>query len=152
MAFFTRKDDTALGRLYVFRLGLRTGKTVWKVGITNSDRSLDRMMEVLRSFFSVYRYVPETELRRDKALQLPHLVEKHLHNLLKEEGLHYPLDSKVSGYTEFFTGIDEKELLDYIDNFDYIELLRGKKEMPTKDLEAIRKVLEVPLPEGELPF
>jgi hypothetical protein len=87
MAFYKRNTEECIkdqyGRLYVLRFELDSGEIVWKVGMCNTDRTLDRMMEVLRSFFKVYRYVPRVTLRKDKKVVTPLLVEKYMHGLLE---------------------------------------------------------------------
>lgn len=140
MAFFSldkglSKKDDGYGRLYVFRFELDSGETVWKVGMCNSDRSTDRFMEVCLGFFKNYRYVPRSCIRKDKKVVAPRLVEKHLHALLDE--YRFSFNKKFSGSTEFFSDIDEKVLLDYLDNFSYNELLRGQDSMKTEDYDAI---------------
>jgi len=146
------KEPSEFGRLYVFRIVLRNSLALWKVGITSSeDRYEDRFFEVLRGFFTQYRYVPEAKICKAVKTRVPRLLERHMHELLAEYS--YTFDKKFGGSTEFFKDLDEEVLLDYITNFDYNILLKGKREIPTKDYEAIRKHLH-PEEEGtdELPF
>ena len=140
MAFYSTKtkkvktkSDT--GRVYVLRVTLDDGTIVHKVGMCHSSRSNDRMMEILNGFHTVYRYVPMCKLRRDREFVTPHLVEKHLHSLLKD--LSYKFDKKFGGSTEFFSEICEDTLLDYIDSFDETELLKTDT-MAIKDYYAIQ--------------
>lgn len=162
MALFRRasvskdQEDSEFGRLYVIKLVLKDGTEVHKVGMCNSARSTDRMMEVLRSFFMQYRYVPYAELRRDKKVRIPYIVENYMHNLLDEH--RFSFDKKFDGCTEFFE-IDEDAFLDYLDNFEYGELLRGETSVPTERYEAIceaiRKERDEDKPRSEpdkLPF
>jgi len=141
MAFFSngkvKKPKTGEGRVYVFRFVLECGTIVHKVGLCHSNRATDRMMEVLLSFYNAYRYVPMCRLRRDRGYQVPHLVEKHLHELLAE--LKYKFDKKFSGHTEFFKDVDEELLLDYIDSFKETDLLKDADSMKVKDYETICK-------------
>lgn len=153
----TYKRRNVEGRVYVLRVVLDDGTVLHKVGMCNSSRSVDRMMEVLRGFFNCYRYVPRCELRRDKAFPVPLLVEKHLHEQMEE--LSYTFDKKFGGSTEFFQDVDEEVLLDYIDNFDLTLLLRHKIEMKTEDYNAICKAIKKPVDKNkvvedtdELPF
>ena len=143
-----------VGRIYVFRLTLKNNKIIWKVGMTHSDRAIDRMFEVLQSFFQVFRYSPKCELRRDKKVLIPRLVEKHLHELLAE--LSYKPEKQFDGSTEFFHNLDEDSLLDYLDSFDYTELLKNKTTIKKQDLiaitEAIDKTTPTPLPDNTIPF
>ena len=146
------------GRIYVLRVTLSCGTVVHKVGMTHSDRATDRMMEILRSFFSTYRYVPMCELKRDKQIQVPRLVETHLHQILDEWS--YTFDKKFGGSTEFFYDLDETVLLDYLDNFDYRDLLTGRTVMKEGDLADIVTVInsqevakiKISINEDEIPF
>ena len=159
MAFYTRaqgdvsEKPSKYGRLYVLKFILDDGTVLHKVGMCNSDRSTDRMMEILRDFFIKYRYVPRCEMRRDKKTIVPLLLEKHMHSLLDEWS--YSFDKKFNGSTEFFSDINESILLDYLDNFDYRELLRGKDSMNLVDYETITEELRLDLGNNatdELPF
>jgi len=141
MAFYSRsKGDVSekpskYGRLYVLKFTLDDGTVLHKVGMCNSDRSTDRMMEILRDFFVKYRYVPRCEMRRDKKTIVPLLLEKHMHSLLDEWS--YRFDEKFNGSTEFFSDIDESVLLDYLDNFNYRELLRNREPMKIEDYDNL---------------
>ena len=139
--FFSRKKpivDDGYGRLYVLRFEI-DGVILHKVGMCSSNRTVDRMMEILRSYFMVFRCIPNVTMRKDKKVVAPLLVEKHLHGLLVE--WRYKFDKKFDGSTEFFEGLDEEVLLDYIDKFDYNELLRVDK-MNSDDYIAICKELK----------
>ncbi|RLA69472.1 MAG: hypothetical protein DRG30_10145 [Epsilonproteobacteria bacterium] len=141
------------GRVYVFRITLACSKIIWKVGMTHSDRATDRMFEVLRSFFQVHRYSPKCELKRDKKVLIPRLVEKHMHSLLDE--WRYTLDKPSDGSTEFFHNLDEEVLLDYLDNFAYETLLQTtslKESDHTKILDAIEKTNPTPIIDNSIPF
>ena len=134
-----RKDKRSeFGRLYVIKLVLKDGTEVHKIGMCNSDRSTDRMMEILRSFFMVYRYVPYAELRRDKKVRIPYVVETHIHRLLKE--YRYRFDKKFSGSNEAFE-IDEDSFLEYLDAFRYEELLDGQTKMDSDRYAKIKKAI-----------
>jgi len=133
------KKDTEFGRLYVIKMILKDGTEVHKVGMTNSDRSTDRMMEILRSFFMKYRYVPYTELRRDKKVRIPYIVETYMHNLLEEYS--YTFDKKFDGSSEYFS-IDEEAFLEYLDEFEYAEMLHGVTKMPKDRYEKICKAID----------
>lgn len=124
-----------VGRVYLLRVTLANGTVVWKIGMCHSSRSTDRMLEVLKSFHSIYRYVPMCELRRDREYVVPLLIEKHLHELLDD--LKYKFDKKFDGSTEFFSGLDEDMLLDYIDVLTEADLLKGRIDMKIEDYNAI---------------
>lgn len=113
MTFFKRQE---IGRVYVLRIDLPDGSTIHKIGMTNSDRATDRMMEILRSWFNHYRYVPYCEIRLDMECSHPSKLEKFLHNVFESKAC--PADSKVDGYTELFHGINEFRLLHYMKSFN----------------------------------
>ncbi len=141
------------GRVYIFCITLSCGKIIHKVGMTHSDRATDRMFEVLRSFFQVHRYSPKCELKRDKKVLIPRLVEKHLHSLLDE--WKYIPDKPSDGSTEFFHNLDEEVLLDYLDNFTYEALLQTtslKESDHIKILDAIEKTNPTPIIDNSIPF
>ena len=159
--FFSKKGGLnkkpSYGRLYVLRITLRCGKRVHKVGMTHSDRSTDRMLEILRSFFNTYRYVPMCELRKDKEVLIPLLVERHFHDILDEWS--YTFDKKFDGCTEFFENLDEDVILEYLTAFTYNDLLVGKTTMKDTDLQNIRKAIakttgKLPKPQNidKIPF
>jgi len=131
------KKDTE-GRVYVFEFIL-SNAIVYKVGICHTDRVVDRFMEVLKGFFTVYRYVPEARVLKYKKFPKPLLVEKHLHTELEE--YRYKFSKKFSGSTEFFTDIDIDYLLEYIEEFRYEELLKCT-EIATKDYNSIKELLK----------
>lgn len=109
MVFSTRKD---YGRLYVIKLTFPDGLVVFKVGMTNTDRSTDRMMEILRSWFTKYRFIPYTELKLDREALNPLRLEKLAHKVLRD--YQWVPDMKVDGGTEMFTGLDELRLLHFL--------------------------------------
>ncbi len=112
MAFFERQDS---GRVYVIKIILPGRLVIHKVGMTHSDRATDRMMEILRSWFSAYRFVPYSELRLDMECQNAGLVEKFLHHVLEPN--QFELFEKVSGGTEMFVDINEPRLIWFIKGY-----------------------------------
>lgn len=140
--FAKRKiESTGSGRLYVLKIVTTEDLTINKIGMTHTPRSTDRMMEILRSWFVCYRYVPYCELRLDYETGVPLLLEQHMHKVL--EDFKYVPDKKVQGRQEMFTGLDEQEVIDYIKTFDYSVLLEGKTEMKQDDLQYILSKTEV---------
>jgi len=113
MAFF-RSPNT--GRVYVIKITLPGDVVVHKIGMTNTPRSVDRMMEILRSWFMSYRFVPHSELRLDMACGNPRALEQHIHKVLKKH--QFVPNEKVEGGTEMFTGINEFRVLHYLRQFD----------------------------------
>jgi len=126
------------GRVYVFELVLDNGTIIHKVGMVNSDsmsRVTDRLMEVLRSFFMQYRYVPHSKIVKAKKYLVPYYVETHMHHLLEE--LKYVPDKKFDGSNELFVNLDIDEFTEYMSMFKYEELLRGHVSMAKDKYENI---------------
>ena len=109
MSFFKRQD---IGRVYVIRLTLPGSVIIYKIGMCNSNRSVDRMMEILRSWFNRYRFVPHSELKLDMETGRPLEIEAHIHKCLAHKK--YAPSEKVSGGTEMFIDIDEFRVLQYL--------------------------------------
>ena len=152
MFMFKRKDipiyEATKGRVYVFMFELEE-EIVYKVGMCNSDRTTDRFMEILKSFFHTYRYVPKAKILKFKEFDNPLLVEKHLHEELKEYNYKFP--KKFDGHTEFFSDIDVGYLLQYIEDFTYNILLRCTT-LPEDEYKAIKKQLDVVVTQEEVLF
>ena len=144
MAFFKRdkNKDCQLGRVYLFEFILDDNTLVYKVGMVNSDsmsRVTDRLMEVLRSFFMTYRYIPRSRIVKAKKYKIPYIVENHFHSLLDD--IKYSFDKKFDGSNEFFTDLDVDMFKEYMDTFEYIELLRGETSMPKDRYEKIKTAI-----------
>ena len=97
-------------------MDLPDGVIVHKIGMCNSDRATDRMMEVLRSWFTRFRFVPFTTLKLDMQTNYPNELETHIHKILKHK--QFIPHMKVSGGTEMFHGIDEFRVLHYLRTFN----------------------------------
>jgi len=113
MAFITRKD---IGRLYVIRMTMKDGEIVHKIGMCNSSRSTDRMIEIVRSWFNSFRFIPYTELRLDMQCCNPRMLEKYIHKILRPVA--YTPKYKVEGSTEMFYRIDENRLIWFLKAFE----------------------------------
>ena len=109
MTFFKRQN---MGRVYVIKAVLSADTTIHKIGMVHSARSVDRMMEVLRSWFTQYRFVPYTELRLDMEFPYPRELEQHMHKILAHQ--QFIPSKKVDGGTELFTDIDEFRVIQYM--------------------------------------
>lgn len=109
MAFFVRQD---IGRVYVIKLTLPDNTVVHKIGMCHSDRSTDRMMELLKSWFTYFRFIPYTELKLDMQCQNAIGVEKYIHKILSP--VRFTPTFKVEGRTEMFTEIAENRLIWFI--------------------------------------
>ncbi len=150
--FFKRiVEPPSTGRLYIIRLVLDDQDIIHKIGMTHSPRSADRMMEILRSWFMKYRYIPNARLKLDFETGVPLLFEQHMHDVLKD--WKWVPDKKVDGAQEMFKDLDEEEVIRYIKNFDYTVLLKGKSSMRTKDYDYICSIPDKNFnPDEDLPF
>ena len=120
MSFFQRQD---IGRVYVLRMDLPDGCKVHKIGVTKSNRTIDRMMELLRSWFTHYRFVPYTELRLDMECPYPFVLEKHIHKMLAHK--QFIPNEHVEGRTEMFIDLDEFRVLHYLRAFNSDLIVEG---------------------------
>jgi hypothetical protein len=137
MAFFERQD---IARLYVLRIELPDNTVVHKIGITRSDRATDRMLEILRSWFVKYRFVPYTEIRLDIQSHNAQDTETYLHRILKTQS--FAPHEKVSGGTEMFIGLDEAKLLTFIRAYESSSYIKPPK-LTDKECEVICKLLVI---------
>lgn len=134
MTFFARRD---VGRIYVIRMELPDGLVVHKIGMVNSDRSVDRMMELLRSWFTKYRFVPYAEQKLDMSTSYPKELESHIHKILAHR--RFLPHMKVDGGTEMFCGIDEFRVLHYLRTFN--EDLAPMMDLTSHDYEVIGRLV-----------
>lgn len=109
MAFMDRQD---FGRVYVIKMLLPDDTVVHKIGMCNSSRSVDRMMEILRSWFVKFRFVPYSELRLDMQTHQPKELESHIHKILRHK--QFVPNHKVNGGNEMFTDVDELRVIQYL--------------------------------------
>lgn len=112
MSFFNVNSKCLEGTVYVFKMVLDCGNVVYKVGITSRDRVEDRLGEVVLSFFSKYRYIPRTTVKRYRKSVSYEQLEREIH---KELSIHaFEFDKTFGGCTEFFCA-DEDVILDIYD-------------------------------------
>ena len=109
MAFLTRIDKS---RLYVLRITTVDGTVIHKVGMCNSSRATDRMLEILRSWFNTYRYVPHTVIKLDMGTVAAYKLEQYIHSILKP--FRYNPVDKTDGSSEMFVNVDECRLLWFV--------------------------------------
>lgn len=140
MAFFERQD---IGRIYVIKMILPDDTIVHKIGIVRSNRSTDRMMEILRSWFTKYRFVPYTELRLDMQVQEPQKLETYIHKILKSQA--FVPNEKVSGGTEMFTDLDEVRLIAFLKAYANSPYVRPPA-ITEEGCEVICRLLSQPSP------
>ena len=111
---------------------------VYKIGMTNSNRSTDRMMEIIRSWFTQYRFIPHCELKLDMQTSVPKELEYHIHSILRDK--QFIPNEKVDGGTEMFTDIDEFRVLHYLRSFND-ELLRTPLNLQEEDYKHLCQLI-----------
>ena len=135
MSFFTRQG---VGRVYVLKLVLPDQTVLHKIGMTNSNRVTDRMMEILRSWFVKYRYVPYCELRKDMECGFPKELEHLLHRIFHRKRWEAPYST--DGSTEMFAGLNEGRLLHFMSQFNDDNFKAGL-HLTDKDCKALGEFL-----------
>ena len=118
-------------------MDLPDGYSVYKIGMTNTDRAVDRMMEILRSWFMRFRFIPYCELRLNMETSYPKELEAHIHKTLSHKK--FTPHMKVDGGTEMFVGIDELRVLHYLRTFN--EDLINKINMSDEDYKVFGQLI-----------
>ena len=107
------------GIVYVLYLW-HEDEIVVKIGVTGR-RVEDRAVEILLSYFHSYRVFPKTYPRRFRKTEVMYEKEAMLHRYFGE--YRYRFEKDFNGSTEFFSGIEEEELLGvYEDCMDGIDI------------------------------
>ncbi|MCP4487718.1 MAG: hypothetical protein GY820_10440 [Gammaproteobacteria bacterium] len=135
VTFFSRQDK---GRIYVLRMDLPDGTSVHKIGMVNTPRSTDRMMELIRSWFVKYRFIPYTELRLDLDTPYPVELESHIHRILDHK--RFTPNEKVEGRTEMFTDLDELRVLQYLKVFNN-DLIKHGLDLTDEDYKNLGQLI-----------
>ena len=117
------------------RMTLPDDSVVHKIGMTKSNRSLDRMMELLRSWFTKYRFVPHTELKLDMSTGYPLELEAHIHRILDHKT--FIPSEKVEGHTEMFADLDEFRVLMYLRAFNDDLVRSGGLDLTEEQYRAL---------------
>ena len=129
-----------IGRVYVIKLVLPDSTVVHKVGMCHSSRSTDRLMEILKSWFNYFRFVPYAELRLDMKCEHPLKIEKFIHKILEPNS--FEPEFPVQGRTEMFLDVDEVRLIWFMKS-----LQNGKYSEPPEvddfETEQLFKLLTV---------
>ena len=114
MELLTVKKEPTRGKLYILYMWVGEGdEMVVKIGVTTKPEVVDRVLEIIRSYYFAYRVCPKIYAKRFKTVGNVFAKEKQLHKYFEE--YKYEFDKPFSGKTEFFKGIDEEELLDAYD-------------------------------------
>ena len=102
---FYKVDNS--GILYIMRFWL-DDRVIYKIGVTKRKPE-ERLMDILLSFYKVYRYVPRCDIKRFTTTDNVYAKESIFHKCLKAYS--FSSDKRFSGATELFCGIDEEILL-----------------------------------------
>lgn len=81
-------------------------KEVVKVGVTQRDKVNDRVLEILDSFFTQYRFYPYCRPKRFQRVERPYQIEAKIKAAFKNNKAKFK--KKFSGSSEFFfTDLDK---------------------------------------------
>lgn len=139
MSFF-KQDRSDKGKVYIMKMKFREEEDyVYKIGVTINN-PVDRLMTILRSYCMIYRYVPDSSVKRFKTTERIYKKEAMLHRYFKEQ--QYVPEKKFDGSTELFR-VEEELLLqvykDCIEGVDInseeyqVELLEDESEEDRKE-------------------
>jgi len=109
-------------RVYIIKCRLENNQGfIYKIGKSSGKNSVDRMMQLIRSFFMNYRYTPIFEIKRDRPCENAFAIETQLHQDFRS--CKYYHDKKIDGANEWFYVPREDLLLQRYDEL----LPLGKK-------------------------
>jgi len=124
-----------MDRVYVLKIKLRCDepKYVYKIGKTSTGKynkrsSIDRVLEIQRSYYQKYRYTFFCEIKRDRATENAFEIETKLHQMFKEYSFYVSPEKSFDGSTELFD-IEEHKILKA---FDELLPLKGKTDAKQK--------------------
>ena len=99
-----------IGRVYLMRFQLPgDDEFCYKVGVSSGVSSKKRLISIIDSIYDAYRHTCDGYIKRDREVSEPYSVETELHHYFKEYS--WKPDKVFSGFTEFFKGVDEDELV-----------------------------------------
>ena len=119
----------AQGIVYLIKLKLDCGKTIFKIGITTRRSINDRLLENVLAHFMTYRYIPRTSVKKFSKTEYYTEVEAYLHRVFKDR--QHKFDKPFGGSTEYFE-VPEDEL---------IEMYEKVMADPTRYIEPTRATL-----------
>ena len=102
-----------MSRVYIFKAKMHDTNTwIYKVGKASGKNSVDRLLQVARSFLMKYRYMPLMTIKRDRSCSNAFEIETALHQHFKEFSYYH--DKKIDGFSEWFK-CEEDQLLKVYD-------------------------------------
>ena len=99
---------STIERLYVLEM-IVDDKVVYKIGKASGKNCKQRMLQIVASYFDVYRVTPVVKIVKDKACTEVFTKETKCHQALVEH--RFRPEKKFSGCTELFC-VDKKVVLD----------------------------------------
>lgn len=125
---FPRKAE---GIVYIIKSILRDGTILYKIGYTTRRGINERLAENMLGFFTQYRYIPETDVRKYSKTPYYSEIEALFHRGYND--CRYEFDKKFGGCTEWFQITDEEKLIKLYEEamtnpLDYIEPTKAAKE------------------------
>lgn len=103
-----RKDHN---RLYIMRFTVpEYDGFIYKIGKTSGVSSKNRMLSIISSYYDAYRLTPVVKIVRDREV-VDGVFDKEaaLHEYFHKNS--YTPDRQFSGFSEFFAGVEEAELI-----------------------------------------
>jgi len=129
---YPRKKD---GMVYLIKMVLDDGTVIVKIGITTRRSIVERLAENVIGFFTCYRYIPRTTVKRHKRTPYYTEIEAYLHKVFEKSN--YKFDKKFGGSTEYFEIEDMDGLL-----YGYDEVMKD----PLKYITPTDKAIEAQKP------
>lgn len=109
----TKDADDREGIVYVLIIRLEDGTEVYKIGVTKRGIQ-DRVVEILSSFWTQYRYFPYCYPKRFRKTNGIYEKEAKLHKTF--EAYKYKFDKEFGGSSEFFHGVDLAKIVEEYEN------------------------------------
>jgi len=110
-------------RVYIIRARFESTSTpVFKIGVSSGKSSVDRLLQLERSFFMKYRYMFFAAIKRDRPAPNAFAIETELHHRFADKRYYH--DKPIDGKDEWFK-VEEDELLRAYD--DLLPLQDKKK-------------------------
>ena len=136
MKIKVKKPDDS-GILYVLYMWIDdVDDYVVKIGITKRPVT-ERVVEILTSFHSQYRYFPRLYIKRFRKVDNVMYKEKQMHEFFG--GYSYSFCKAFGGHTEYFSGIEEEYLLDAYERCTKGQVLERKDETGSEESEEGRE-------------
>lgn len=101
----SRKKEESTSRLYILEI-IVDGHTVYKIGKASGANCKQRMLQIVGSYFDVYRVTPVIKVVRDRPCDDVFTKETKCHNELAL--FRYISEEIFSGHTELFKTDKEK--------------------------------------------